>query len=395
MHMRKKVFIALRMAGIAGQEKLSGIFRALGENHDWDLTLVRTAAEFTPARMKSALNEGYDGFIVSIPDTEETAALLASTDIPTVVMDIHSAGLELRRKRIVFIRNSAEEIGRTAANHLLAIGTCRSYAFVHNPSVMQWSIDRCKAFRETLRDNGFWCHELKSPEGLEKLERPVGVFAANDDRGYDVIEFCHARHLRVPEDIAVLGINNDTLICENCHPRLSSIQPDFEQEGYRAAELLAKMMCGKGDDGKLKMENVRDRSGSLHSQFTLHVGVKQVVRRESTAELSHSGKLVQRALAYIRKNALRGISVGDVANHLRISRRLADLRFRELQGTTIGETIISVRLEEVKRLLRETREPIDAIAARCGYENSNYLKNLFKRRFAMPMREFRARANRA
>ena len=398
--MGKKVFIALRMAGIAGQEKLSGIFRFLGENHDWAIRLVRTAGEFTVAAVKDALRSKYDGFIVSIPGTEESAAVLAATDIPTIVMDIHSPLLSERKRRIICIRNSSEEIGRAAANHLLAIGTCRSYAFVHNPSVMQWSIDRCKAFRKTLRDNGFWCHELKSPEGLEKLERPVGVFAANDDRGYDVIEFCHARRLRVPEDIAVLGINNDTLICENCRPRLSSIQPDFEQEGYRAAELLSKMMCGNIDDGKLKMENVRNRSGIPHSPFsilnsTLYAGVKQVVRRESTAELSHSGKLVQRALAYIRKNALRGISVGDVAKHLHISRRLADLRFRELQGTTIGETIISARLEEVKRLLRETKEPIDAIAARCGYENPNYLKNLFKRRFAMPMREFRARANRA
>ena len=97
--MRKKVFIALRMAGIAGQEKLSGIFRFLGENHDWDLTLVRTAAEFTPARMKSALKEGYDGFIVSIPDSEPTTSLLASTDIPTIVMDIHSPRLSARKKR--------------------------------------------------------------------------------------------------------------------------------------------------------------------------------------------------------------------------------------------------------------------------------------------------------
>ena len=156
--MRKKVFIALRMAGIAGQEKLSGIFRFLGDNHNWDLTLVRTAAEFTPERMKSAIKEGYDGFIVSIPDTETSAALLATTAIPTIVMDIHSPVLERRAKNIVFIRNSSEEIGRTAANHLLAIGTCRSYAFVHNPSVLQWSVDRCRAFRATLRDNGFWCH---------------------------------------------------------------------------------------------------------------------------------------------------------------------------------------------------------------------------------------------
>ena len=377
--MRKKVFIALRMAGIAGQEKLSGIFRYLGEKHDWDITLVRTATEFTPARMKTALKEDYDGFIVSIPDTEESAALLATTEIPTIVMDIHSPMLERRSRNIVFIRNSSEEIGRTAANHLLAIGKCRSYAFVHNPSVMQWSIDRCRSFRETLRDNGFWCHELKSPDGLQKLERPVGVFAANDDRGYDVIEFCHAHRIRVPEDAAVLGINNDTLICENCHPRLSSIQPDFEQEGYLAAETLTKMM----------RNSATHHSSFITRRSSLFVGVKQVVRRESTAELSPSGKLAQRALSYINRNALRGIDVEDVARHLKVSRRLADLRFRELQHTSIGQEIMRIRLTEVQRLLRGTKEPIDVIAAKCGYENPNYLKNLFRKRFSMSMREFR------
>ena len=379
--MRKRVFIALRMAGIAGQEKLSGIFRFLGDNHDWDITLVRTAAEFTPDRVKAALGEGYDGFIVSIPDTEQTAALLASTDIPTIVMDIHSPLLERRKRSIVFIRNSSEEIGRTAANHLLAIGTCRSYAFVHNPSVMQWSVDRCAAFRETLRDNGFWCHEMKAPEGLQKLERPVGVFAANDDRGYDVIEFCHAHRMRVPEDAAVLGINNDTLICENCHPRLSSIQPDFEQEGYLAAETLSKMM------GTSKHSNIRTFEHSNNQ--SLFVGVRAVIRRESTAELSQSGKLVQKAVAYIRRHALEGIDVADVVAHLKVSRRLADLRFRELQHTSIGEEIMRIRLAEVQRLLRATKEPIDAIAAKCGYENPNYLKNLFRRKFSMTMRDFR------
>ena len=377
--MRKKVFIALRMSGIAGQEKLSGTFRYLGEKHDWDITLVRTAAEFTPSRLKTALKKGFDGFIVSIPDTEKTAAMLATTDRPTVVMDIHSPVLDRRRRNIVFIRNSSEEIGRTAANHLLAIGKCRSYAFVHNPSVMQWSIDRCRAFRETLRDNGFWCHELKSPDGLQKLERPVGVFAANDDRGYDVIEFCHAHRIRVPEDAAVLGINNDTLICENCHPQLSSIQPDFEQEGYLAAETLAKMMGN----------SPTHHSSLITHRSSLFVGVKSVIRRESTAELSTSGKLVQKAVAYIRHHALEGIGVADVVAHLNVSRRLADLRFRELQHSSIGEEITRVRLAEVQRLLRATKEPIDAIAVQCGYANPNYLKNLFRKRFSMSMREFR------
>ena len=380
----KKVFLALKMAGIAGQEKLSGVFRFLGDEPAWDITLVRTAAEFTPARMRAALSEGFDGFIVSIPNTEPTAALLAESAVPTVVMDLHDPALSARTKNIAFIRNSSEEIGIAAADHLLATGRCRSYAFVHNPSVLEWSVARCRAFRQRLRDQGLWSHELNSPGELARLERPVGVFAANDDCGYDVLEWCRTHRIRVPEDAAVLGINNDTLICENCHPKLSSIQPDFEQEGYLAAETLSIMMSTPKQSNNRTIERSNNQ--------TLFVGVRQIVRRESTAEISPSGKLVQKALAFIRRNALKGISVEDVVRHLKVSRRLADLRFRELQETTIGETIISLRLAEVKRLLRSTKEPIDSIAASCGYENPNYLKNLFKRRFAMSMREFRSRA---
>ena len=369
----RRVFIALRMAGVAGRDKLSGVFRFLGESHDWEITLVRTAAEFTPERMRQALSEGYDGFVVSIPDTEKTAALLAATDVPTVVMDIHDPSLSARERNVVFIRNSPEEIGRAAADHLLATGRCRSYAFVHSPVAREWSVDRFRAFRETLRDRGLWTHELDEPSEIRDLERPVGVFAANDDRGYDILEFCRRHRLRVPQDALVVGTNNDAFICENCRPPLTSVQPDFEQEGFLAAKTLAALMKKK----------------TPAPAQTLFVGVKAVVRRDSTADVSLAGKLVQKAVVYIRKNALRDISVADVARHLGCSRRLADLRFRELMDSSIGETIIVTRLEEVKRLLASTREPIGAIAARCGYANPNSVKNLFKRRFGLSMRDWR------
>ena len=173
----------------------------------------------------------------------------------------------------------------------------------------------------------------------------------------------------------MLGINNDTLICENCHPKLSSLEPDFEREGYLAAETLDRMMA--------------DPVSLRPSPRTLYVGVKDIVRRDSTAESSPSGKLVQKAIAYIHRHALEGIGVADVVAHLQVSRRLADLRFHELQYTSIGEEITRVRLAEVKRLLRSTKDPIDSIAVKCGFRNPNYLKNLFRKRFSMSMREFR------
>ncbi len=376
----KRIFIALRMAGVAGQEKLSGIFRYLGANHDWDISLVRTAAEFTPERVRRALAESYDGFIVSIPDTEPSAALLASSHVPTVVMDIHDPALSARPSNIVFIRNSPDEIGRLAAHHLLSVGRCRSYAFVHRNSLLEWSVDRFNAFQRTLRGNGVFAHELSSPDELADLPRPVGVLAANDDCGYEILEFCRAHHLRVPQDVCVLGINNDVFICENCRPHLSSLQPDYEQEGFLAAQALDALI------------DAAARGQAPAAARTAFVGVKTLVRRDSTADFSIAGRLVQKALVYIRKNALRGISVEDVAKHLGCSRRLADLRFRELMGTTIGETIITTRLDEVKRRLSTTRDSIATISAQCGYTSPNYLKNLFRRRFGVSMRDWRKRA---
>jgi AraC-like DNA-binding protein len=148
--------------------------------------------------------------------------------------------------------------------------------------------------------------------------------------------------------------------------------PDFEGEGYLAAETLDSMMHGKGPDS-----------------CVLLADIKEVVRRESTCELSSAGRLVQKAVVYIDRHALEGIGVEDVVRHLGCSRRLADLRFRELQKRSILQAITERRLDEVKRRLRETREKIDSIAAACGYTNPNYLKNLFKKRFAMSMRDFR------
>ena len=380
--MRQKVFIALKMAGIAGQNKLAGVFRYLAERYGdrapWDVQLVRTRAELTPARIRRARTEGTDGFILSIPEADDALAALAGSAAPKVVMDIHSAVIEERRDDFVFIGNDGAAIGREAARYLVGQGIHRAYAFLHNPSVMEWSRARFAAFRDTLRDHGFWCAELFDVAAVAKLPRPVAVLAANDDRAFELLEFLRTRRLRVPQDVAVLGINNDVLICENGHPRLSSLQPDFEEEGHLAARTLDEMMAGRPPAGRI-----------------LSVGVKTIVRRESTAELSHAGRLVSKAVAFIERHALDGIGVKDVVAHLKCSRRLADLRFRQLQGQSILDAITTRRLDEVKRRLLDTRDPIDAISAACGYSNPNYLKNLFKKRFSMTMSAFRQSGPRA
>ena len=121
-----------------------------------------------------------------------------------------------------------------------------------------------------------------------------------------------------------------------------------------------------------------------------HVGVKTIIHRESTFPLSNTGKLVQKALAFIDANSSRKITVTDVARHLTVSRSLANLRFRELQHETIHDAIVRARLEEVRRRLVSTRDTIEKISGDCGWLSANSLKNMFKRRFGRSMREFRA-----
>lgn len=376
MHKKRKVFIALKMASISGQNKLAGVFRYLneryGEHSPWDVRLIRTKSELTEDVLKAAVSDGADGFMVSIPDTEDAVGPLAAMSIPTIVMDIHSDALEKRDRNIAFIRNSAEAIGREAAHFLLGRGVAHSYAFLHSAPVTDWSRARFEVFKEVLGESGLWCEELFDPSAATKLKRPAAVFCANDDRAFDLTKHLAEKRIKVPHRVAVLGIDNDALICENARPRLSSVQPDFEEEGRLAAETLDAMMQGQKPPRK-----------------TLLVGVKKIVQRESTAEQSYAGRLVQKAIAYIDRHALEGIGVRDVVNHLKCSRRLADLRFRELQGQSILNAITERRLNEVKGRLAGTKEKMDTIASACGFKNPTYLKNLFKKHFKMSMSEFR------
>ena len=369
------------MANVSGQNKLAGIYRYLGERYPddspWDMALVRTHVDLTREIVSQAVADGTDGFIISIPQTDAAVAPLAEVATPTIFMDIRSAPLERRRKNIVTINNSGAEIGRAAANYFMGQGVAHSYAFLHTEGIPVWDAARFEGFKAALKANGIWCEELFHPSEVLGLRRPAAVFVAYDDLAGELIAFLAAKRLRIPQDVAVLGVDNDPLICENTRPRLSSVLPDFEEEGYLAAKALDAMMKGRRPAARL-----------------ISVGVKEIFPRESTCELSGAGRLVQKAIAYIDRHATEGIGVKDVVNHLKCSRRLADLRFRELQKRSILQAITDRRLDEVKRRLRETKEKIDVISSACGFSSSNYLKNLFKRRFAMTMTDFRRAAGR-
>lgn len=376
--MKHKVMIALNMPSTGGRLKLGGILRYIGKRQTWDITILMSDVRLTAEHVNSLRHGGYDGLIASIPLTDDASRLLAEMNIPVAIMDFQIPLLEKRAANLSFIYNSSKDLADKAAMELLKTGRCRTYAFVHYQVKTHWSRSRCENFRDALRQHDLDCEVLDSPDGLETLARPVGILAANDECGFKVLEHCLAHGMRIPDDAAVIGVDNDVLMCENTRPPLSSIQPDFEEEGFIAARETDRMMSAYAHGRTLPMTKF----------FT---DAKQMVCRESTAPISPAGIMIQKAATFIRKNAFKDITADDVAKHLHCSRRLADLRFRELRGTTIGETLIGLRLEEAKRLLKESNEPIVEIARRCGYSSAAHLMTLFHRRVGKTMGEYRRR----
>ena len=382
----KHIVVALRMAGIAGQDKLSGIFEYLSQGPRWNLAIYRTRHEFTAQTVRDELARGASGFIVGIPETEDALASLARTDKPVILMNVAPGPLVRRKSGCVLVKSDAEAVGREAARALLAQGVYKGYAFAGYRTDDDWSRERGRAYRDTLQDAGFVGRMFDADhfkgktedratliKWLKSLPKPCGILAACDDRAYEIVDACRECGIRIPSEIGILGVNNDPLLCENANPRLSSVQPDFRREGYLAAQTLDRLM----------------RNNPATSQPLL-VGIRQIVHRESTYPLSNSGILIQKALSFIERNALRKFSVEDVARHLKISRSLLDLRFRELQHDTVHNAIIRARLEEVRRRLRSSTDTIEKISLDCGWANVNSLKNAFKRTFGCSMREWQS-----
>ena len=184
--------------------------------------------------------------------------------------------------------------------------------------------------------------------------------------------------MRIPRQVAVLGVDNDELLDESSDPPLSSIMPDHEKLGFVAARELERLM------------SVPKR----RSPAPFLARPVKIVERESALACSPAAHLLTRATDFIRKNATKGIRVDDVARFLGVSRRLADLRFQQFSGESINEMITNCKLEAVKKLLATTTRPIKIVSEACGYSDLAYLKTLFKRRYGCTMRDWR-KQNRA
>lgn len=370
------VLVALSTVQKARRDKLAGIYRAARERA-WDLRVVERRP-FAPTLSDLVRERLPDGAIL---DGDEAAGRLPAAllrDLPVVYLDRVPAD-----DGSFSVDHDAAATARLAAEHLTSLGL-GNFAYVGTCPPIDWSEARGAAFAELVQRQGGTCaifdpaptrardaRHLRA--WLKALPRPCGVFAAMDIRARDVLDACADVGLRVPDDLAVLGVDNDELLCENCWPSLSSILPDFQHAGELAVELLDEQMHGRPP-----------------ARRQLAYGPLRLVVRASTRRLPLPSRSVSAAQEFIRQNACAGIRVEDVVRGMGTARRTAEVAFRRATGTSILDAIQTVRLDAVCALLRDTRTPIALAAASCGYRSDAYLKNLFKQRFGVSMSAYRS-----
>ena len=391
MKRTKRVVLVLRMSGAAGRDILSGIFHFTRSHPHWHTRLFQMPSEFTPENFLAEKANGLDGIIASEPGPDETARLVCASDTPVSFIGDPGPILGMRESHISFTRNDDVFIGHMGARYLVSHGAHRSYGFVPTTSSQYWSDSRLKGFADELAARNIVPHVFRSPgaagskedlaalaDWIAALPKPAAIMTAWDTRATQVLNICKSVRIKIPKQVAVLGVDNDELLDESSDPPLSSIMPDHEKLGFVAARELERLMS----------------ASKRKSPTPFLARPIKVVECESALAVSPAAHLLTRATDFIRKNATKGIRVEDVAKFLGVSRRLADLRFQQFSGETINETITTCKLEAVKKLLATTTRPIKIVSEACGYSDLAYLKTLFKRRYGCTMRDWR-KQNRA
>lgn len=267
------------------------------------------------------------------------------------------------RENCVF--NDAKETAAIAARELLTLNLGQ-YAFVGWDKPVPWSESRKAEFARIMTLHGknvsVFAPNPKDQRSdrlvatlkawLKKIPRPVGVFAANDRIAVAIVSACNLARLSIPDDVAVIGVDNDEELCEGTHPSLSSVEIDFFAAGQLAAETLDKLMS----------KRVR---GPLFVRYPPY----RVVRRESTRRLARLDRTVAQAVELIRREACNGLTASEVITLFDCSRRMAEIRFRAALGRSILCEIRNVRLETAKTLLINRTTQLGFVANRCGYRS--------------------------
>ena len=276
------------------------------------------------------------------------------------------------------LRCDNRPIGETAAAHLLS-KQCAAYAFLDVPG-MSWSRERGAVFAAAVECSGANCYRWRANGGealarrIAAAPKPLGVFAADDVRAREALDACRSAGCSVPDDVVILGVDDDETLCEMSNPTLSSIPLSTQEAGFRAAEILDRAMRGE-----IKPVEMPD---------AFYTGTT-VTERQSTERSFTRDALVRRCRDTLAANFTARVRISDLAKLLNISRRTLETRFLEVTGSTVSEDLLRLRMTRAKKLLASTDHSQEKIAEACGFCDASHLGAVFRRQFGCPPSAFR------
>jgi len=372
-----KVILRIETSVAYGRGLLFGITKYAHLHGPWAFYSEPGEEQTTLPRLD---NWGASGIIARVTDAKMTKQL-TDTGLPVIFVPL--------KEEIPGLPNIIDDCateGKMAAEHLLDRGF-RRFAFC-GFSDMYWSNGRRESFCKGISDAGFetYCYDRprakvqRSYENeqallanwLTSLPKPLGLMACDDEHGRHVVDACKIAGIHVPEQVAIISVDNDELVCALSDPPLSSIAVNTERAGYEAAELLDKLMAGK----KVEKQNITVRP-------------LYIVARQSTDILAIENHEVAKAVRFIRQHARGVIGVNDVVNAVTVSRRVLEKRFRKVLHCSILDEIRSVRAAQVAKMLVDSNLSISQIASALGYPTIKHIARSFRHKTGMTLLAYR------
>ena len=361
------------------REIARGVAQYAREAGDWRLYIE----EEEPRRLPDFRTWAGHGLIASFDD-QRVARAVEAAGVPVVAVG-GGAGYYDPASRIPYVDTDNERIAEIAAEHLLDRGlqSCGFYGLPPSPTGV-WSQARACSFMARVSAAGKSCqtfiaaHEATQWQALQhelvgwiaSLPKPVGIMACDDIRARHVLEACRTAGFCVPHDVAVIGVDDDDLLCEFSDPALSSVRQAARRIGLEAARVLDRLMRRSG--GKI-------RPGSRSRPERIKVPPIGVIARGSTQTVAVADPVVASVIRFVGERACERVGIRDVVRVSGLSRWMLEDRFHRAVGHSIHDEILRVRLAEAERLVTTTDLPLKVIAPRAGFLSVSYMTTLFRR----------------
>lgn len=367
---QRHVAILVESSRAYGRGIIEGAARYSRDRGDWVIYFEPRGLESPPPWIGGWQG---DGVLARLPNRDIAREVFAK-GIP--IVDLYGS---LTDSGHPLVAGDNAAIAKVAFDHLWERGIRRFGFCGLMPGVNPYTADRGEMFRQLAVAAGCPCpvtastivgvtmadweqEQARLVAWLRSLEKPVGILAGYDELGCHLLTACTRCGVRVPEEVAVISVGNDVVLCETSIPPMSSVFLDSQRIGYEAAALLDRLM-----------------RGGQPPQQPLRLPPLGMVARRSTDIVAIGDSEVAAALRYIRENACFGIRVGDIVDHSGLSHSVLERRFRSILGRSPKAELLRVQISRARELLSESDLPLKEVAKKCGFGSEKYFSDAFLR----------------